>query len=162
MTEIGLPHAGGQDEVVVAELELLTQRAPRQHPSSRRVDLGNLGQHELKIAELAEQAAQRISDLALGQDAGGALVEQRREQVVLRPVEQGHLDRSLPQRPGGEQAGEPAADDYYPTGASRLGHRSPRPFVASDVLQVSTAMVIARQPTRHRPDVGIAALDLPP
>jgi hypothetical protein len=31
--------------------------------------------------------------------------KQRREQVMLSPVEQGHLDRRAPQRPGAEQAG---------------------------------------------------------
>ena len=122
--EVGLPDARGQDEVVIAELDLLTQRAPRQHPPPRRVDAGHLGQDELDVAEFPEQFAQRQGDLALGQDAGRALVQQRLEQVVLGPVEQGHLDRRVPQRPRREQAGEAAADDHYPTGAgcSAMAH----------------------------------------
>jgi hypothetical protein len=35
------------------------------------------------------------------------------EQVVLSAVEQSQLDRCATQRPGGKQAGEPAADDHY-------------------------------------------------
>src|SRR5215471_21029814 len=93
-----------------------------------------------------EQLAQREGDLALGHDAGRALVHQRREQVVLAAVEQGHLDRRVPQRPGGEQPGEPAADDHYLTGAGCLGHGSPRPFIASYRLRALIAMVIARKP----------------
>jgi len=146
MPEIGLPDPGRQDEVVIAELHLLTQRAPGQHPPLLRVEAGHLGQDELDVAELVEQLAQREGDLALGQDAGGALVQQWREQVMLSPVEQGHLDRCPPQRPGGEQAGQPAADDHYPTGAGCLGHGSPRPSVASHSLRALIAMVIAREP----------------
>jgi hypothetical protein len=112
--EIGLLYASGKNEVVIVELDLLTQRALRKHPSFRRVDPGDLGQHEVEVADLSQQAAQGMGDLPLGQDAGGVLVEQRREQVVLRPVEQGHLNRRLAQCPGGEQAGEPPADDHYP------------------------------------------------
>ena len=36
--EVGLPDAGGQDEVVIAELDLLAQRPPGQHPPAGRVD----------------------------------------------------------------------------------------------------------------------------
>jgi hypothetical protein len=81
--EIGLPDAGRQDEVVIAELHLLTQRVAGQHPPLLGVEAGDLGQDELDIPELMEQFAQGEGDLALGQDAGGALVEQRREQVML-------------------------------------------------------------------------------
>jgi hypothetical protein len=124
VSEIGLPDSGRQDEVVVAELHPLTQRAPGQHPPLPRVDAGHLGQDELDIAMFMEQFAQWVGDPALGQDAGGALVQQRREQVMLGPVEQGHLNRRVPQRPRGEQAGQPAADDHHPTGAGCLGHGS--------------------------------------
>src|SRR5215510_10915872 len=98
-----------------------------------------------------EQLAQRKGDLALGHDAGRALVQQRREQVVLSPVDEGHLDRRVPQRPGGEQPGEPAADDHYLTGAGCLGHGSPRPFIASYRLRAFIAMVIARKPPNIAP-----------
>ena len=116
---------------------------------------GHLGQDELYVAVFTEQLAQRESDFAPGHDAGGVLVEHRLEQVMLSPVEQGHLDRRAPQRPGREQAGEAAADDHYPAGAGCLGHGSPRPFVASSGLRALIAMVIAQEPPGHRPDVGI-------
>jgi hypothetical protein len=53
--EIGLSDAGRQDQVVVVELELLTQRAPRLHVSARGVDPGHLGQRELDVAVTFEQ-----------------------------------------------------------------------------------------------------------
>jgi hypothetical protein len=50
--EVGLPDPGGQDEVVVAKLDLLAQRPPRQHLPPAGVDAGHLGYHELDVAVL--------------------------------------------------------------------------------------------------------------
>src|SRR5215467_15645689 len=75
----------------------------------------------------SEQRTQRGGDLPLRQDAGRALVQQRLEQVMLGPVDEGHLQRLL-QPPGREQAGESAADDHHP-GAGCCGHGLPRSFV---------------------------------
>jgi hypothetical protein len=33
---------------------------------------------------------------------------------MVRPVDDGDLDRRVAQRPGGEQPAEPSADDHYP------------------------------------------------
>jgi hypothetical protein len=115
--EIGLPDAGGQDEVVIVEHELVTKRPPGQDSPPLGIDAGHLGEDEFDVPEFPEQFAQRKGDLARGHDAGRALVQQRREQVMLGPVDQGHANRRVPHRPGGEQAGESAADDHYLTGA---------------------------------------------
>ena len=120
--EIGLPDAGGQDEVVVAELDLLAERAPRQHPPPGRVQAGRLGDDELDVAVLGQQLAQRRGDLTLGQDAGRALVQHRLEQVMLGPVDEGHLDRRARQHPGGEQPREAAAHDHHPALAVLVVH----------------------------------------
>ena len=45
------------------------------------------------------------------------LVEQRLEEVVGRAVDDGHLDRAAPEGTGGEEPGEPAADDHHPAGS---------------------------------------------
>ena len=120
--EVGLPDPGGQDEVVVAEVDLPAQRAPRQHPPPGRVQAGRLGDDELDVAVLGQQLAQRRGDLALGQDAGRALVQHRLEQVMLGPVDEGHLDRRARQHPGGEQPGESAAHDHHPALAVLVVH----------------------------------------
>ena len=125
MPEVGLPDAGGQDEVVVTELDLLTQRPPGQHPPPFRIDAVRLGYDELDVAVFPEQLPQRRGDLALGQDAGRALVQHRLEQVVLGPVDEGHLNRRPGEHPGGEQPREAAADDHYLAGAGCLGHGLP-------------------------------------
>ena len=114
--EVGLPDAGGQDEVVVAELDLAAQRPPGQHLPPVRIDTGHLGDDEFGVAVFAEQLAQRGGDLALGQDAGRALVQHRLEQVMLGPVDEGDLDRRARQHPDGEQAREAAPHDHYPAG----------------------------------------------
>ena len=59
MPEIGLPDAGGQDEVVVAELDLLAQRPPRQYPAPIRIDAGRLGDDEFctRVSKNGRRAA---------------------------------------------------------------------------------------------------------
>ena len=61
----------------------------------------------------AQHLADRRGDLALGEDAGRHLVEQRLEQVVRGAVDQRDLDRRAPQRLGGEQPAEPRSDDHH-------------------------------------------------
>ena len=122
--EVGLPHAGGDDEVVVRQLDPTAARPGGDQPLRRDVDVLDLGEQALDVPVLLQQVAQRRRDLALGQDAGRALVEQRLEQVVRGPVDQGHVDRGLAQRPRREQPGETAADDHdpwpRPVGRTRL------------------------------------------
>jgi len=153
--EVGLLHPGGDDQVVVAVLDALTERPGGQHPPPFGVDAGHLGQHTVHVAVAPEHVAQRGGDLPLGQDAGRALVQQRLEQVVLRPVDQGHLDRGAPQRPDGEQAGEPAADDHHPGRAGVVLHGSPRSSVQYSRLLLVSPPGRARHP-------GSAAAGRPP
>src|SRR5215471_1673547 len=74
MPEIGLPDTGGQDEVVVIELDLITSQTPRKDASFSCVDAGHLSEDKIDVAVTLEQVAERGTDLALGQDAGRALV----------------------------------------------------------------------------------------
>ena len=67
MPEIGLPDARREDEVVIAELDLLTQRAPGQHLPRCVFQAGHLGYLEIEIVQILDQVTQRVGDLALGQ-----------------------------------------------------------------------------------------------
>src|SRR5215469_11038383 len=58
----------------------------------------------------------------LANERRAAQVQQRLKQVMLRTVDEGHLDRGPPQRPGGEQAREAAADDHHPAPAVLIVH----------------------------------------
>ena len=126
--EIGLPHPGRDDEVVVPEFDLAAPGPDGDHAAAVRIDAGHLGHDALDVLVLLEHAAQGRGDLSLGQDAGRALVKQRLEQVVGRPVDEGHRHRGAPQRAGGEQPAEAAADDHHAARtalASAVSHAGP-------------------------------------
>ena len=65
------------------------------------------------VLSLAKMPRKRSSDVGDGQLAGGDLVEQRLELVVVVPVEQRHGDVVLGQLLGASHAGEPAAEDDH-------------------------------------------------
>jgi hypothetical protein len=66
---------------------------------------------------LAQDLADRRGHLALGEDAGRDLVEQRLEEVVGGAVDQRHVHIGVPQGLGGEEAAESRADDDDPVPA---------------------------------------------
>jgi hypothetical protein len=59
------------------------------------------------------------------------LVEERLEEVVVRPVDQRDVDVALAQEPRGEQAAETAADDH-----DAVGHRAAA-AIAVDLAKAS-------------------------
>jgi hypothetical protein len=60
---------------------------------------------------VAQHAADRRGDVARGERRGRDLVQQRLEEVVVVPVDQGDVDRRAIERARRAQAPEPAADD---------------------------------------------------
>ena len=81
VAEVGLAGAGRDDQPVV--------RVTVSRPSTSRgdgpggeVDVGDLAEHDPGVLLPAQDLAGRRGDLALGEDAGRHLVEQRLEQVV--------------------------------------------------------------------------------
>jgi hypothetical protein len=96
VAEVGLRGAGGHDQRVVGG-----GRGPAQHH----------GGDELPL-QVDPPGGRR--DLALGQDPGRHLVEQRLEQVVRRLGDHGHLDVGAAQRLGAEEAPEAGADHHHP------------------------------------------------
>ena len=77
------------------------------------IEPDGLAQEDRGVGVPAEDAPQRLRDLARREGAGRDLVEQRLEQVVVAPVDQRQVDLGVALRssPCGVQAAEPAADD---------------------------------------------------
>ena len=73
-----------------------------------------------------QHLADRRSDLAFGKDPGGHLIQQRLEQVVVGPVDEGDVHRDAPEELRREQTGESPADDQD----ARLAARAHRGLTA--------------------------------
>src|SRR5579864_6904718 len=69
---------------------------------------------------MAKDGSQRIGDVARVQEAGGHLVEERRKEVVVVLVEEGHADGLAVQLSCARQATETGADDGDFRGAATL------------------------------------------
>jgi hypothetical protein len=67
--------------------------------------------HHAGVLLLPENLTDRRGDLTGGHDARGHLVQQRLEQVVVGPVDDGDVDVGVRQVLGGEQSAETSADD---------------------------------------------------
>ena len=132
-------HAGRVlGEVVVAEVGLGGARGDHQRVVGRdrraaehlagdlallEVDGGDLAEQDLRVLLAAEDLTRRRRDLALGEDAGRHLVEQRLEEVVRGLGDHRDLDVGPPQRLGAEEAAEPGPDDHDPVPAAGATRR---------------------------------------
>jgi hypothetical protein len=87
------------------------------------VDPGHLGEQHLDRRPPAKEAPQRGRNLAGREDTGRDLVEERLEEMVVRAVDEGDVDRLPTERPRRSQPTEAAADDDYAVPA-RLCRRS--------------------------------------
>ena len=123
MAEVGLPDSGGDDEVVIAELDAVAADPPGQDAPAGDIKIDDLSHDAVDVLLLPEQVTQRGGDLPLGHDAGGALVEQRLEHVMLSPVDQRHRGVGVPQPADREQAGEAAAHDHHAASPGLVCHR---------------------------------------
>ena len=105
---VGGRHAGGDEEVVVAELQAVGEL----DPAGYRVDRGQLAMPEVRPVPPRE-AARRIGDVAGVQPGRGHLIEQRLERAVEVTVDQGHPQaRAGEPRDGGQPGESRAADDH--------------------------------------------------
>ena len=99
--------ARGDDQRVVFEGGAVGERdAPR-----LRIDVDDFTHQDAGVLLAAQHGAQRRGDLAGGQRAGRALVQQRLKQVVIAAVDQRHVDGRGLQSPNREEAAEATADD---------------------------------------------------
>ena len=114
VAEVGLPHAGGDDQHVVVERERGLVGAAGGDAARVGVEVDRLAEQGGDVAVAGQLLAQRAADLPDAQRPGGALVEQRLEHVARRAVEQRDVDVDLPEPARAEQPAEPAADDQHP------------------------------------------------
>ena len=86
------------------------------------VDVGDLAEQDAGVRCCGEHLAGRRGDLALGEDAGRHLVEQRLEEVVGGLRDHRHVDVGAAQRLGAEEPAEAGTDhdDAVPVGRSEL------------------------------------------
>jgi hypothetical protein len=101
--------AGREDEQLVRD-----RVAPGEdHPPALEVEADHLGEQDLGVPLLAQDAPDRSGDVGRVQAGGGDLVEQRLEQVVVAPVEEGDPHRRPGELAGAVEPGEAAADDHH-------------------------------------------------
>src|ERR1700761_7938778 len=114
VAEVVVVDAGGEDQKVVGHVAIL-----QAHQAIRRVNADDFIHEYFYVAVLAEDAAERDGDFVRGEEAGGYLIEQRAEQVVVSLVDQRHLNGCAAEFARSIETTESAANDDN----ARCGHR---------------------------------------
>ena len=91
VAEVGLAGAGGDDQGVVGGFVAVAEQL-RDDVLVGEVDVGDVAEQHLDVALLAQDDPGRRGDLALGDDPGGHLVQQRLEQVMRGAGDQLDVD----------------------------------------------------------------------
>ena len=73
------------------------------------IEPGHIGQDHVDVLALAQNVPQHRGDGAGREDAGGHLVQQRLEEVVVAPVDERDVDVGRSEQTGRGQAAKPAA-----------------------------------------------------
>ena len=114
VAEVRLPDAGRDDEAVVRQRERAPVRALRLDLAAVEVESGHLAEHDGDVLVLLENVPGRRGDVAGREDPRRHLVQQRLEEVMVRPVDERHLDRRPAQELRSEEPSEPRSDDDDP------------------------------------------------
>jgi hypothetical protein len=118
MAEIAVVGAGPDDEAVVAERPTVVES----QQSALGVQTLRLAEQDRRVVLLPEDRPEWLGDLAGRQSARRDLVEKRREEMVVPPIDEGHADAGvLAELPSRVQAGEPTADDQHAMRGGRRG-----------------------------------------
>ena len=93
MTEIGVPRAGRDDQIVVGNAPL-----PDQHIARLGINGGHAAEQDGGVALAPQDAADRLRDVRRREARRRDLIEQRLEQMVVAPIVT--LRRRPPMRAG--------------------------------------------------------------
>jgi hypothetical protein len=110
VSEVGLTGARRDDERVVRGRVVVSEQI-RGDRLVLEVDVGHVTEQYLCVLLLAQDQPGRWRDLALGDDSGGHLVEQRLEQVMGGAGDQLDVDVGPLELLGSVQTAEPRTDD---------------------------------------------------
>jgi hypothetical protein len=110
VAEVRLPGACGDHQAVVGQRRRGALAGEREG-AGVGVDVQHVPEQDAGVRLTAQDLAGGGCDLALGQDAGGHLVQQRLEQVVDGPADQRDVDVGVRELLDGEEAAEAGAHD---------------------------------------------------
>lgn len=91
--EVGLAHTDGDNQIVVREGNGSPIGPTGVDQPGLGIHVRGLGEKAAHVVVASKDRTQRLRDLAFGQNPGGALVQQRLEEVVGTAVDHGHRDR---------------------------------------------------------------------
>ena len=107
VTEVGVPGAGGQNEIVVLHLAVL-----QDHFSTFRVDRDHLGKKDPRVLLPSQDGADRVGDV-VGRKAGGRdFIQQRLKQMIVATIDDRDSDIGVFECSRRAQSAEPRAHDH--------------------------------------------------
>jgi hypothetical protein len=111
VAEVRVLRAGRHDQRVVRHRPVAPVGGVDQHRLPGHVDVGDPAEPHVDVAAALEDLADRRRHLALAQDPGGHLVQQRLEQVVRGAADERHISFCPSKGLGGEQPTEARPDN---------------------------------------------------
>ena len=114
MAKIGFARSGRDNELVVGDAALADQ-----HGAARHVDAGNCAQDHVRVWLSSQNAAYRCGNVGRRQGCGRHLIQERLEQVVVAPVDHGHISVDLSQSHSRRKPAETGADNHDVQPSSR-------------------------------------------
>ena len=107
--KIGVGRAGGQDQVVISDLS----SAPKAHLARFYIDGHHFVHEHFGVLLVAQNAADGLRNVRRRQNRQRHLVEQRLENVMILPVDDGYIHGQVSQGLGRVQSAESSPHDHY-------------------------------------------------
>ena len=114
MAEIAVRYAGGQNQIVIGDGDVLAKAVRDIDRLFRAIDACHLAEDHRSVGLLAEKASNRRADLAWRQDRSRNLIEKRLEKMVVRTVDENDPRRRFAKCLCSRKAGETASNDDNP------------------------------------------------
>jgi hypothetical protein len=93
VAEVRLVRALREDQAVVCDFAAQAERVDAE-AARVQVDSFHLSKHHACVALAPQDVADRRRDVALGEDPGGHLVQQRLKPMMVRSIDDRHIDLS--------------------------------------------------------------------